>query len=59
MTQGKKLSKSDDSEKLAQESRLREKYIDAQIKWINEQTVEAWDAYKKVGDEYKRQYDHA
>ena len=57
-TGGKKLSKSDDSEKRAQENRLLEKYLDAQIAWIREGTEESLLAYRKVSDEYKRQYDH-
>lgn len=54
---GKKLSKSDDSEKLLQRNRLFDKYLDAQILWIREGTEESWDKYKKVSEEFKRQYD--
>lgn len=56
-TGGKKLSKSDDSEKRAQENRLLEKYIDAQIEWIRTGSVEAKERYRMLSREYKAQYD--
>ena len=54
---GKKLSKSDDSAAREQEYRLLIKYYTVQGIWIREPSEETWEAYKKVSEEYKRQYD--
>ena len=56
-SKGKKLSKSNDDEKLEQRNRLANKYFDAQITWIQTGTEESWDKYKKISEEFKRQYD--
>ena len=57
MAQGKKLSKSDNSAAVEQEHRLLNKYYDMQIAWLREPNDATLEAYRKVSDEYKKQYD--
>ena len=53
-----KISKSDDSQRRAQENQLLNKWHDAMIEFCRTKTDEALAEWLSIGEQYKRQFDH-